>query len=322
MNAPRWSILLPVLLLGAVLSAPARADHHLMQIEQVIGGVDGDVTAQAVQLRMRSSFQNIMANGRMRCWDAAGANPVMVHDFVTNVPNHGAGVRVLLLSAGMAAHLNGPSNADYIMTNPIPPSYLAAGSLTFEDNFGTIWWRVSWGGASYTGSGSVSATNDGQGDLTFNPPYANALPSGTAQSLLTVLAATAGGRSTAEDYTLTPGNAVLTNNANVARTVLSVAGVGDPPVAAVQLGPPSPNPSTGSLTYTLSLPRESHARVEVFTVSGRLVTTLLDRALPAGPHTFPWNGRAADGAALAAGVYHMRLTADGVQMSRKFAMIR
>src|SRR5262245_42128366 len=102
----RGSILPLVLAAVAVLAAPARADHHLMQNEQVIAGVNGDVTAQAVQLRMRAGFQNLMSHGRLRAWDAAGANPVMVIDFLTDVPNQGVGVRVLVLSAGMVPKLD------------------------------------------------------------------------------------------------------------------------------------------------------------------------------------------------------------------------
>ena len=40
-------------------TAPAHATFHFMQIEQVIGGVNGDSTAQAIQLRMRSAFPNL-----------------------------------------------------------------------------------------------------------------------------------------------------------------------------------------------------------------------------------------------------------------------
>ena len=44
----------------------AHATFHLMQIEQVIGGVDGDTTKQAIQLRMRFASQNFVSQGRMR----------------------------------------------------------------------------------------------------------------------------------------------------------------------------------------------------------------------------------------------------------------
>ncbi len=60
-------------ILGLVSVRPAYASFHLMQIEQVIGGVGGDTTAQAIQLRMRTTFQNFVASARIRAWDAAGA---------------------------------------------------------------------------------------------------------------------------------------------------------------------------------------------------------------------------------------------------------
>lgn len=43
---------------------PVQAGFHLMQIEQVIGGVQGDPTAQAIQLRMRSAGHNFVLGAR------------------------------------------------------------------------------------------------------------------------------------------------------------------------------------------------------------------------------------------------------------------
>ena len=45
-------------LASLAFALPAQATFHFMQIEQVIGGVNGDTTAQAVQLRMRFAGQN------------------------------------------------------------------------------------------------------------------------------------------------------------------------------------------------------------------------------------------------------------------------
>jgi hypothetical protein len=320
MKAPFKSPLIAALL-TTVLAIPALADHHLMQIEQVIGGVDGDLTAQAVQFRMRSLGQNIMSHGRLKAWDAAGANPVIVIDFTTNVPNSGAGVRVLLLSANMVPKLNGASNADFIMTTPIPSSYLAAGSLTFEDDFGTVWWRVSWGGNAYTGTGAVTGTNDAELDLTFNPPFASACPTATNQAMNVILAAAAGGRSTLQDYTLTAGAAVLTNNAGVSRTVTSTVSTTPTPPTSIQLGAPTPNPASGRLSYLVTLDHPARVRVEVFATNGRLLRTLENREMPAGRHWLDMDARAT-GAPLGSGVYYLRLTAGGVQRSRTFTIVQ
>jgi hypothetical protein len=89
------SKLCAILALLALLGpAPVRASFHLMQIEQVIGGVNGDVSQQAVQLRMRSGGQNLVQFSRLRVFDAAGANPVLLVDFAAQVGNGMAGARV------------------------------------------------------------------------------------------------------------------------------------------------------------------------------------------------------------------------------------
>src|SRR5687767_14847708 len=87
-------------------ASAAHATHHIIQIEQVIGGVNGDTTAQAIQIRMRSAGQQFMQFGRIRAFDAAGANPIVLHDMTTNVPNGSAGRRVLLVSSNMRNYLS------------------------------------------------------------------------------------------------------------------------------------------------------------------------------------------------------------------------
>ncbi len=62
------------------------------------------------------------------------------------------------------------------MDNLIPPSYLAAGRLTFSRpgfSNGDALWSVSWGGANYTGPNTGAITNDADGN--FAPPFAGAV---------------------------------------------------------------------------------------------------------------------------------------------------
>ena len=63
----------------------ASATFDRMQIYQVIGGVNGDTTAQAIELRMRANAQNSVFQGLMRVRDAAGMNPVLLINFTTSV---------------------------------------------------------------------------------------------------------------------------------------------------------------------------------------------------------------------------------------------
>ncbi|MCI0363961.1 MAG: hypothetical protein L0219_08780 [Phycisphaerales bacterium] len=196
----------------AGVTSTASATFHLMQIEQVIGGVNGDVTEQAIQLRMRAAGQNAVAGARIRVWDAAGLNPVMVIDMTTNVPNGVLGSRVLITSTNFNDDTTPTAVPNFTMTNLIPASYLAAGSLTFESNAGLVYWRLSWGGAGYTGPCNVAVDNDANQNAC--PPFGGALPSSGLQALKFQFAANAPSTNNAADYALTPGAATFTNNAN------------------------------------------------------------------------------------------------------------
>jgi len=207
-----------VLAMGLIgFAQEARANHHLMQIELVIGGVNGDTTAQAVQLRMRSFGQNVMSAGRLRAYDAAGLNPILLIDFTTNVSNPNTGARVLIATSSFLTKTTPNTTADYIMTNPIPASYLAAGKISFEADFNVIWWSLSYGGASYTGTSTGDLTNDANGN--FGPAFAGPLPTTSLQALRFLGTATAASTSNSVDYALTTGAAVLSNNAGASFTV-------------------------------------------------------------------------------------------------------
>lgn len=212
------------LLALAAAASPARATFHVMQVEMIIGGVNGDTTAQAIQLRMRSAFpQNQLQQGRLVAYDAAGLNPVVLIAFPTAMPGTATlGSRVLIATAGFGSHSTPAMVPDFVMTNPIPATYLAAGRITFESNSGIKYWSVSFGGASYTGLNTGSFTNDANGD--FGPPFAGPLPSTTLQAVQ--FTCTPGPCTGAEpstqnidNYALTAGAAVFRNFAGTAFTI-------------------------------------------------------------------------------------------------------
>ncbi len=78
------------------LAPAAFASFHLMQVEQVIGGVDGNPLAQAIQLRMRAPGQDLVSQTRVRVWNATGGQPVMVLNITGNVTRFATGSRILL----------------------------------------------------------------------------------------------------------------------------------------------------------------------------------------------------------------------------------
>ncbi len=198
---------------------PAHATFHLMQIEQIIGGVNGDITAQAIQLRTRSAGQNFVAPAKVEVVDAAGANPVLLEDMTTNVPNSQAGRRILLATPNFANYTDITLVPDFFM-DPIPSSYLAAGQVRFMSDFGNqIYWSVSWGGSAYTGSTAGTFDNDSNGN--FGPPVAIALPSTTLQALQFTGAASAASTTNLDQYALTAGAATFVNNAGTSFTLVA-----------------------------------------------------------------------------------------------------
>ncbi len=205
-----WYVLGAFVLVAGIV-VPAQATFHLVQIEQVIGGVGGDNTAQAIQLRSRGAGQDFVSQGKLVAFDAAGANPVTVLDLTSNVPNGSLGDRILICSANFTNYTSSPITPDFLMTSLIPASYLAAGSLVWENDSGTqILWRLGWGGASYTGSNLGVTTNDGDGN--FGPPFPVVLPTGGVSALLFTNSASALSRSNIVDYVTTTGPAVFANN--------------------------------------------------------------------------------------------------------------
>jgi glucose/arabinose dehydrogenase len=203
-------------LLSFLLVAQARASFHLMQIEEVIGGVNGDTSAQAIQLRMRSFGQNLVNGAQLIVVDAAGNNPITVGTPDSNVTSAAAGARILIATASFPAYTSTPIVPDFTMDKPIPASYLAAGRLRYQ--FGaTIYWSVSWGGAAYTGPNTGTLDNDDNGN--FGPPFAGPLPSTTMSALLFSGSSSAGSTTNAANYSVTSGAATFVNNAGSSAVV-------------------------------------------------------------------------------------------------------
>jgi len=291
-----------------------------MQIEEVMGGVNGQTSIQAVQLRMRSFGQSFVSNAQLVVRDAAGNNPVVLIAFPTDVTNSAAGSTVLAATSGFAAATIPSVTPDFIFTNPIPDSYLPAGTLTYEDNFGTVLWRLSWGGSAYTGPGTGSLTNDADG--IFNPPYPDSLPSTTDQALLFQGSATAQSSNNLADYALTPGAATFTNNTGTSGTINSLVSVGDGvPGGELALEAPAPNPVRGVMSYAIILPRTMRVDVRLVDLEGRAVRDLAGEIMAAGRHGLTWTASAARGPRLASGIYFLELTGDGVRRARRIVLL-
>ncbi len=88
-----------------------------------------------------------------------------------------------------------------------------------------------------------------------------------------------------------------------------------------ELGANYPNPFNPSTLIPYQLPAAMHVRLEVFNSLGQRVATLVAGERPAGFHTARWDATDARGEAVAAGVYLIRLSGDGVQATRSMLLI-
>ena len=82
------------------------------------------------------------------------------------------------------------------------------------------------------------------------------------------------------------------------------------------------NPTGGASTFRLELPERTAVEVSVYDALGRRVTTLVRGERDAGSHVLAWDGRDARGAAVAGGVYFVRLRTSDVTLTEKILRVR
>jgi hypothetical protein len=189
----------------------AQAAFHVMQIEEVIGGISGNTTAQAVQLRLRSGGQPFVSFARLRAWDATGQNPVLLVDMMDDVANSNGGDNILLASPSfntiMTTAYGASYASDFTLTNLIPASYLTGGKVTFEDDSGFVYWSLAFG--NYTGTNTGDFTNDADGN--FGPPTV-APPTNSRQGIHFTGAFFDPSTTNQANYALTANPATVRNN--------------------------------------------------------------------------------------------------------------
>jgi hypothetical protein len=78
-----------------------------------------------------------------------------------------------------------------------------------------------------------------------------------------------------------------------------------------------PNPFNPSTTILYSVPAAGLARLEVYSILGQRVATLVDGTVEAGKHRVQF-----DASGLASGVYFCRLSAGGRSITRRIALLR
>ncbi|MFN8179225.1 MAG: PQQ-binding-like beta-propeller repeat protein [bacterium] len=80
---------------------------------------------------------------------------------------------------------------------------------------------------------------------------------------------------------------------------------------------PRPNPSAGATTFAWIMPERARASIRIYDVAGRLVRSLVDQTMEAGPHQMAWDGTDGRGLHAASGVYFAKLRAGSHSAVRK-----
>jgi hypothetical protein len=128
------------------------------------------------------------------------------------------------------------------------------------------------------------------------------------------------------------GNAANGNNRNTGDFVyalvipvgstVAVSELTTSPSAIVALEPGFPNPFASSTRIAYQLAEASPVSLRIYDLSGRLILSLVDRALPAGRHVVRWDGQDRSGRRVASGAYLIALSAGDARVSRRVVFQR
>ncbi|MDZ4805028.1 MAG: S8 family serine peptidase, partial [Candidatus Eisenbacteria bacterium] len=127
-----------------------------------------------------------------------------------------------------------------------------------------------------------------------------------------------GYQSAVSSYTLTVAGGL----ANAALRVTSAEKPFELAPAVVTLHQNNPNPFRAGTVIRFELPAPGRVSLQVFDVTGRLVSTLAEDRLESGPHAVTWQGRNEDGEETPIGMYFYRLIAPGFSQTKKMLLTR
>jgi hypothetical protein len=83
-----------------------------------------------------------------------------------------------------------------------------------------------------------------------------------------------------------------------------------------------PNPFNPETTIQYQIIEGSKVKIEIYSVTGKLIKTLIDENKIPGFHSVTWDGRDHDGAIVTSGLYICTMNADAFYTSRKLILVR
>jgi hypothetical protein len=114
------------------------------------------------------------------------------------------------------------------------------------------------------------------------------------------------------------GTVLIHMRVNACGEVATAIGDDSPPVALLSLEPPVPNPANGLVRFRYTVDEPGAADLEIYDVAGRRVARVFNgRPVEAGPGEVDF-----DTTGLTSGVYFLKLTIGGKDVSRKIVVMR
>jgi hypothetical protein len=94
------------------------------------------------------------------------------------------------------------------------------------------------------------------------------------------------------------------------------------PQTSTEISQNSPNPFNSETTIKFSLGKNTHVRLVVFDILGRIIRIIRDIDLPKGIHKVIWDGKDNSGVPVASGVYFYRIEAGEYKAVKKMILLK
>jgi hypothetical protein len=95
-----------------------------------------------------------------------------------------------------------------------------------------------------------------------------------------------------------------------------------PKASPLDLGQNYPNPFNPTTTITFTAPSQGRVVLRIYDVQGKLVKTVLDEVVQAGPVTARWDGTDVGGRKMSTGVYFYEVRIGSERASRKMVLLK
>ncbi len=83
-----------------------------------------------------------------------------------------------------------------------------------------------------------------------------------------------------------------------------------------------PNPFNPNTTIEFDLDKSSNVSIDIYSINGELVKSILSNNLSVGNHKINWDGSSDSGTRLSSGVYFYKLTVDNTSITKKMLLLK